>query len=91
VVVTLQFLTSAVPCVLWCAVLLQDTYPIAFSLAGKASDFYRVPHMPLQALARPGGEKSAHLTHAGNAMSHSMFTVSFIKGGEERSGQHRKL
>lgn len=43
----------------------KDTYPIAFQLAGKASDFHSVQHKPLQALSRPGGKHTTRLSHAG--------------------------
>lgn len=53
-------------CAVTCASYKQDTYPIAFHLAGKAADFYSVEHTPLQALSRPSGEGSTRLAHAGN-------------------------
>jgi hypothetical protein len=42
----------------------KDTYLIAFQLAGKAADVANVPHYPLQALSRPGGDAGVFV-HAG--------------------------
>jgi hypothetical protein len=56
---------AAACCAVLCCVPVQDTYPIAFQLAGKASDFYSVQYKPLQALSRPGGKHTTRLSHAG--------------------------